>query len=153
MGTLYQPLESTIQELKVTIQDTSLVFPSEKTQKKPMFLSNIDQVLNFDVQTLHFFPANSEFPPEIVKEKLRNALSKVLVPYDFLAGRLKMNHQIGRLEIDCNAEGAVFVVASSELTLKEIGDLVYPNPGFRQLITQSIDLLEKDDKPLCIIQV
>ncbi|XP_016507341.1 acyltransferase GLAUCE-like [Nicotiana tabacum] len=153
MGTLYQPLESTIQELKVTIQDTSLVFPSEETQKKPMFLSNIDQVLNFDVQTLHFFPANSEFPPEIVKEKLRNALSKVLVPYDFLAGRLKMNHQIGRLEIDCNAEGAVFVVASSELTLKEIGDLVYPNPGFRQLITQSIDLLEKDDKPLCIIQV
>ncbi|XP_059307534.1 acyltransferase GLAUCE [Lycium ferocissimum] len=155
MGAVYQPHESNIEDLKVTIHDTSLVFPSEETQKKPMFLSNIDQVLNFDVQTLHFFTANPEFPPEIVTERLRNALSKVLVPYDFLAGRLKMNQESKRLEIDCNGvAGAVFLVASSELTLKEIGDLVYPNPGFRQLIAhESIAHLEKDDKPLCIIQV
>ncbi|MCD9637969.1 hypothetical protein HAX54_021573 [Datura stramonium] len=154
MGTLYQPLESTIQDLKVTIHDTSLVFPSQETQRRPMFLSNIDQVLNFDVQTLHFFNANPEFPPEIVRERLRIALSRVLVPYDFLAGRLKMNQESKRLEIDCNCAGAVFLVASSELTLEEIGDLVYPNPAFRQLIVhENIDLLEKDDKPLCIIQV
>lgn len=155
MGTLYQPLETTIQDLKVTIQDTNLIFPSQETPKKPMFLSNIDQVLNFDVQTLHFFNANPEFPPEIVIERLRIALSRVLVHYDFLAGRLRMNQESKRLEFDCNSDaGAVFMVASSELTLKEIGDLVYPNPGFRQLIVhENIDILEKDDKPLCIIQV
>ncbi|KAJ8551660.1 hypothetical protein K7X08_021675 [Anisodus acutangulus] len=154
MGTIYQPQESNIQDLKVTINDTSLVFPSEETQKKTMFLSNIDQVLNFDVQTLHFFNANPEFSPEIVTERLRIALSKVLVPYDFLAGRLKMNQESKRLEFDCNCSGAVFLVASSELTLKDIGDLVYPNPAFRKLIQhEKIDHLEKDDKPLCIIQV
>lgn len=155
MGTLYQPhLESTIQDLKVTIHDTSTVLPSEETQKKPMFLSNIDQVLNFDVQTLHFFNANPEFPPEIATEKLRIALSRVLVPYDFFAGRLKMNQESKRLELDCNGAGVLFLVASSELTLEEIGDLVYPNPAFRQLIVnENIDHLEKDDKPLCIIQV
>ncbi|PHU00055.1 hypothetical protein BC332_29842 [Capsicum chinense] len=119
-----------------------------------MFLSNIDQVLNFDVQTLHFFNANPEFPPEIVNERLRIALSRVLVTYDFLAGRIKMNQESKRLEFDCNGAGAVFMVASSELTLKEIGDLVYPNPAFRQLIVhENIDLLEKDDKPVCILQV
>ncbi|CAN4114954.1 unnamed protein product [Withania somnifera] len=154
MGTLYKPLESTIQDLKVTIHETSIVFPSEETQKRHMFLSNIDQVLNFYVQTLHFFNANPEFPPEIVTERLQIALSRVLVPYDFLAGRLKMNQESKRLEFDCNGAGALFLVASSELTLEEIGDLVYPNPAFRQLIIQdNIHPLEKDDKPLCIIQV
>ncbi|KAM3283056.1 fatty alcohol:caffeoyl-CoA acyltransferase [Capsicum chacoense] len=154
MGTLYQPIESTIQDLKVTIHDTNIVFPCQETQKRPMFLSNIDQVLNFDVQTLHFFNGNPEFPPEIVNERLRIALSRVLVTYDFLAGRIKMNQESKRLEFDCNGAGAVFMVASSELTLKEIGDLVYPNPAFRQLIVhENIDHLEKDDKPVCILQV
>ena len=85
-------------------------------------------------------------------EKLKTGLCKVLVPYDYLAGRLKLNSEIGRLEIDCNVGGAGFVVASSEYCLDEIGDLVYPNPGFQQLIVQTLDNLPPDDQPLCIIQ-
>uniref|UniRef100_A0A5B7BZ18 Putative omega-hydroxypalmitate O-feruloyl transferase n=1 Tax=Davidia involucrata TaxID=16924 RepID=A0A5B7BZ18_DAVIN len=155
MGTLYQGADPpVIQDLKVTLQHSTLVFPSQETERKCMFLSNIDQVLNFNVQTVHFFQAHPDFPPEIVTEKLKTALCKVLVPYDFLAGRLKLNHALGRLEIDCNAAGAGFVVASSEFTLNEIGDLVYPNPAFRQLIVQSLDNLGPDDQqPLCILQV
>ncbi|CAL5321902.1 unnamed protein product [Camellia sinensis] len=162
MGTMYQGAP----DLKVTIQDTSLVFPSEETERKSMFLSNIDQVLNFDVQTVHFFPAHSDFPPQIIAEKVKNALSKVLVSYDFLAGRLKLNpnsddHVVSaagaRLEIECNAAGAGFVVASSEYTLDEIGDLVYPNPAFRQLIVQTLDddtlLSQQNGQPLCVLQV
>lgn len=118
-----------------------------------MFLSNIDKVLNFNVQTVHFFQAHPDFPPPTVVEKLETALQKILVPYDFLAGRLKMNPKLGRLEVDCNAAGAGFVVASSEFTLDEIGDLVYPNPAFQQLVVMSMDNLAPDDQPLCILQV
>lgn len=125
-----------------------------------MFLSNIDQVLNFSVETVHFFPPNKEFPPHVVVEKLRSALAKILVTYDFLAGRLKVNPETGRFEFDCNGAGVVFVVASSECTLDEIGDLVYPNPAFKDLIVKSMDdlLLKRDghggdDQPLCILQV
>lgn len=118
-----------------------------------MFLSNIDQVLNFDVQTIHFFASHKDFPPQTVTEKLKCALSKVLVPYDFLAGRMKLNPKTGRLEIDCNGAGAGFVVGSSECTLEEIGDLVYPNPAFGQLVAKTMDSLAKDDNPLCIVQV
>lgn len=64
-----------------------------------------------------------------------------------------MNPQTRRMEINCNAAGAGFVVASSEYTLDEIGDLVYPNPAFRQLAAENMDFLAADDQPLCILQV
>lgn len=118
-----------------------------------MFLSNIDQVLNFNVETVHFFASHEDFPPQTVAEKIKDALEKILVPYDFLAGRLKLNARTGRLEVDCNGAGAGFVVASSECTLDEIGDLVYPNAAFAKLVVNSSDSLEKDGKLLCIIQV
>lgn len=120
-----RPPLSLLQELKVTVHHSCLVFPSQQTQKKTVFLSNIDQVLNFDVQTVHFFGAHKDFPEsQIVAEKVKDALAKILVPYDFLAGRLKLNPNTSRLEIDCNAAGAGFAVASSEYTVDEIGDLV-----------------------------
>ncbi|KAF2292019.1 hypothetical protein GH714_000191 [Hevea brasiliensis] len=64
-----------------------------------------------------------------------------------------MNPETGRLEIDCNAAGAGFVVASSECSLDEVGELVYPNPAFGQLILKAMDILNKEDQPLCIFQV
>ncbi|CAI9759281.1 unnamed protein product [Fraxinus pennsylvanica] len=155
MGTRNQePFEyPSIQDLKVTLQDSTLIFPSHETEKKSIFLSNIDQILNFNVQTVHFFPANPDFAPEAVVRRLKTALAKLLVPYDFMAGRLKLNHQTRRLEVDCNAAGAGFVVASSQFSLDEIGNLVYPNPAFGELIVQSLDNLEADNQPLCIFQV
>ncbi|GER28829.1 HXXXD-type acyl-transferase family protein [Striga asiatica] len=155
MGDLHQaPQEPIIQDLKVTIQDSSLIIPPHQTHdnQKSIFLSNIDQVLNFHVQTLHFFQANPNFPPESVVASLKNGLEKLMAgPYDFLAGRLKPNHQTGRLEIECNGLGAGFVVATSEYSLDEIGDLVYPNPGFMQLIVPGLEKF--NDQPLAVFQV
>lgn len=86
----------------------------------------------------------------------------MLAAYDFLAGRLRPSNGGGgeegggRLVIDCDGSGVGFVVASSEYSLDEIGDLVYPNPAFRQLIVQGsgLDELGTDgDQPLCVVQV
>lgn len=120
-----------------------------------MFLSNIDQVLNFTVETIHFFVANPEFSPEVVAEKLRSAVERVLVPYDFLAGRLRLEEKEGRLEIDCNAAGVEFKVAESELKLDEIGELEYPNIAFRQLAAAGVvqEELKMEDRSLCSFQV
>ncbi|KAF8393898.1 hypothetical protein HHK36_020098 [Tetracentron sinense] len=153
MGTIHQGSPPLMDNLKVTLHRSSLLFPLKETEKRSMFLSNIDQVLNFNVQTVHFFPANSDFPPETVVEKLEMAFRRVLVPYDFLAGRLKLNSQKGRLEIDCNCAGAGFAVATSELSLADMGDLVYPNPAFQQLILGKMEALVEEDQPLCIVQV
>ena len=158
MGTLCQtPTKSStpeiIQDLKVIVHETITIFPSHETEKRIMFLSNIDQVLNFNVETVHFFVASPNFPQQVVAEKLKSALSEALVTYDFLAGRLRMNPDSQRFEFDCNGAGAQFVVGSSEFELGEIGDLLYPNPGFRQLVQRSYDDLAVHDRPLCIFQV
>ncbi|KAL7134094.1 hypothetical protein ABFS83_11G004300 [Erythranthe nasuta] len=145
--------DHSMQDLKITYQESKLVFPSQQTQKKSLFLSNIDQFLNFNIQTAHFFKANPHFPPETAAKRLKMALEKVLVPYDFMAGRLNWNHHSCRLEIDCNAAGAGFVVASSEFSLDELGDLLRPNIGFRQLAVEKLRNLDDDKQPLCVFQV
>lgn len=143
------------EDLKITFQEQSLVFPSQETQKKSIFLSNIDQILNYNIPTAHFFKPNPDFPPENVAEKLRVALERVLVSYEFMAGRLKLNQENSRLEIDCNEAGAGFVVASSEFSLDEIMEfLVHPNLGYRQLAIEKIESLGPGfDQPLCVFQV
>jgi omega-hydroxypalmitate O-feruloyl transferase len=148
--TLLLPL---LQDMKVTIHKTSMVIPSKQTEKKSLFLSNIDKVLNFDVKTVHFFEANQDFPPQIVTEKLKEALEDVLVDYEFLAGRIKMNSKTNRLEIDCNTEGVGFVVASSEYKLDQLGNLAYPNQAFVQFVHKTKDFLKIGDIPLCVVQV
>ena len=154
MRILYERAPSLLQDLKVSIHDSSLVFPNKEVERKSIFLSNIDQVLNFNVETVHFFPRNKDYPAERVAEKLKKTLAKVLVPYDFLAGGLKLNPETGRLEIECNGGGVGFVLGSSEYALDEIGDLVYPNPAFSQLICKTLDFLKPaDDHPLAIFQV
>ncbi|KAF8402279.1 hypothetical protein HHK36_013231 [Tetracentron sinense] len=107
-------IPSLIDDMKVTLQRSSLLLPLEETEKRSMFLSIIDQVLNFNVDTVQFFAANPNFPPETIVDKLETSLRRVLVPYDFLAGRLRYNPQQDRLEIDCNCAGAGFAVAASE---------------------------------------
>lgn len=142
-----------LQDLKVIIHNASMIFPSKEIERKSLFLSNIDKVLSFDVETVHFFGAHKDFPPRVVNERLKNALEDALVVYDFLGGRLKLNYDTKRLEMDCNPEGAGFVVASSEYNLDQIGDLDYPNPAFAQLVHQNKDFLKDGDVPLCVAQV
>ncbi|KAL4193894.1 hypothetical protein AMTRI_Chr06g179230 [Amborella trichopoda] len=142
-----------VEDLKVTIERSSIVLPFEKTPRSSMFLSNIDQILTFNVETVHFFPANPEYHQKIVVELFESALSRLLVPYDFMAGRLHFNEHSRRFEIDCNSAGAEFIVASSDLTFLEIGDLVYPNPAFRQFVPQLSNSKDLADLPLCLLQV
>ncbi|KAG9447103.1 hypothetical protein H6P81_013231 [Aristolochia fimbriata] len=156
MGTLQPPNLPPLKDLRVHHLATTTVVPSEPTEPRSMFLSNIDQVLNFDVQTVHFFVAREGYPPEAVAEKLEAAVGRLLVPYDFLAGRARVNPEDGRFEIDCNGAGVGFTRAASDLSLDEVGDLVYPNPAFRQLVVVqpeavSLEYLEK--RPLFRIQV
>ncbi|CAA0829924.1 HXXXD-type acyl-transferase family protein [Striga hermonthica] len=142
-----------MQDLKITYQESTLVLPCQQTHTKTTFLSNIDHFLNFNVPMTHFFRANPDFPPETVAARLKMAVEKVLLHYDFMAGRLKWNHHCGRAEIEGNSAGVGFVVASSELSVNDIGDLACPNMGFRQLASQKLDGLSEHDQPLCTFQV
>eukprot|EP01018_Ginkgo_biloba_P022460 Gb_27185 [translate_table: standard] len=94
-------------------------------------------------------------PFDAVIELLIQVLGRLLVPYDFMAGRLRFESEKGRLQIDCNGAGVPLVFASTELALNDLHDITYPNPAFAQLMMldgfQSNQSLE--DMPLASFQV
>lgn len=75
-----------------------------------------------DGSSSNFFDAN------VLKEALR----RVLVPFYPMAGRLNLD-ETGRVEIDCNGEGVLFVEADGDGVVDEFGDFA-PTLELRKLI-------------------
>ncbi|KAL3627639.1 histone H3.1 [Castilleja foliolosa] len=104
----------------------SLVPPAEPTSNCPYFLSNLDQNIAVIVRTIYCFKSISKGNEDAV-EVIKNALSKVLVHYYPLAGRLTISPQM-KLIVDCTGQGAVFVEAEAECDLEALGDITKPDP-------------------------
>ncbi|KAF5733431.1 transferase family protein [Tripterygium wilfordii] len=95
----------------------TLVRPFEHTPSHTLNLSFIDKlpVLRCNARTLHVFRHHPE-----AADIIRQALSKALVPYYPLAGRLKESEQCHQLQIECSGEGVWFVEASANCTLDAV---------------------------------
>jgi len=93
-----------------------LVKPGKETPLTTLDLSVIDRlpVLRCNARTLHVF----RHGPQAARV-IREALSKALVPYYPLAGRLKESEQ-GCLQIECSGDGVWYVEASSDYTLQSL---------------------------------
>ncbi|CAA6660127.1 unnamed protein product [Spirodela intermedia] len=123
-----------LRDLRVTILRSSILRPPENVERRLIFLSNIDQQLDFN--------------------RLESAMEELLVSsYDFLAGRLSWDESEARWELDCNGAGVGFVEAASELTLPELGDLELPNPVLSQLVAGKADAMDIEDRPLFVIRL
>ncbi|PIA50772.1 hypothetical protein AQUCO_01200191v1 [Aquilegia coerulea] len=97
----------------VTRSSGVMVQPCESTPSGTLNLSVIDKLpmLQVNPRTLHVFRHGHE-----VGKVVREALSKALVPYYPLAGRLIESSE-GELQIACTGDGVWFVEASSDCTL------------------------------------
>ncbi|KAI3759513.1 hypothetical protein L6452_07396 [Arctium lappa] len=114
-------------ELIVTrMGEPTLVQPFEETEKGLYFLSNLDQNIAVIVRTIYCFKSE-EKGNEMAAEVIKDALSKVLVHYYPAAGRLTISTE-GKLIVDCNNEGAVFVEAEANCNIEDIGDHTKPDP-------------------------
>jgi shikimate O-hydroxycinnamoyltransferase len=108
---------------------TTTVAPALPTQEHRLPLSNLDLLLpplDVSVFLCYRHPAPSA-------AALKEALAKALVPFYPLAGRLAAGPG-GRLEIDCNGEGALFVVARADFTGDEMFTDFEPSPEARRLL-------------------
>ncbi|CAI9781045.1 unnamed protein product [Fraxinus pennsylvanica] len=103
-------------DFSVTRINRSLVSPSEPTPSGMLDLSVIDRlpVLRCNARTLHVF----RYGPKAA-EVLCKALSKALVVYYPLAGRLNVSAE-NQLQVACSGEGIWFVEASANCSLEAV---------------------------------
>ncbi|XP_051116316.1 shikimate O-hydroxycinnamoyltransferase [Andrographis paniculata] len=118
--------------MKIEIRDSTMVRPAAATPTVSLWNSNVDLVVpNFHTPSVYFYrPTGAEnfFDAAVLKA----ALSRALVPFYPMGGRLKRDED-GRIEIDCNGEGVLFVEAESDGTIDDFGDFA-PTLELRRLI-------------------
>ncbi|KAL4317471.1 hypothetical protein AHAS_Ahas15G0388400 [Arachis hypogaea] len=142
--------------LKVRRKPAESVAPAGPTPRELKLLSDIDDQkgLRYHLPLVQFFPYNPSMAGKDPVHVIREALSKALVFYYPLAGRLREGHS-GKLVVDCTAEGVLFIEADADVTLDYFGvDPLPPFPCFDELL---YDAPFSDDgiinSPLLLIQV
>ncbi|KAH9626921.1 hypothetical protein KSS87_014982 [Heliosperma pusillum] len=139
---------------KVTKQKPTLITPAKATPYEFKELSEIDnqQRLRFFEAVIQFHrsgPADGPDPVKVIKE----ALGKALVAYYPLAGRLRQKEQ-GKLVVECNGEGIMFVEAHADVTLSQFGEPLYPPfPCTDELQCDTSNSEHFLDYPVLLIQV
>ncbi|KAK9160038.1 hypothetical protein Syun_006379 [Stephania yunnanensis] len=133
-----------------------MVRPSKPTPTGTLNLSVIDKVimLQFYVTALFVFRDGNENSANIIKE----ALSKALVPYYPLAGRLQDTDDDDDngegLHISCTGEGVWFVEACANCSLADLNYLDEAPQGTQEkLIPYPFPAETMDLKPIMLIQV
>ncbi|KAJ0966467.1 hypothetical protein J5N97_027605 [Dioscorea zingiberensis] len=122
---------------KVEIIESCMVVPDKETPKHRLWLSNLDLYNHKDhAPTFYLYKPHGNTNDFFSVETLKKALGKALVTFYPLAGRLAFDED-GRLEVDCNAEGALFSVARAHCTVEGFGGF-HPSPALRQLLVPSV---------------
>ncbi|CAL8133542.1 unnamed protein product [Prunus armeniaca] len=146
--------------VNVRVRESMVVKPEEETPKRALWISDLDIVISAthlgsvyfyrrpNVQNgAHHLQNNRVLDSEVLK----CSLAKALVPFYPVAGRLKLNDE-GRIEIDCNAEGVLFVVAETASVLDDFGDFA-PTLEFRKLVPAVDYSAGISSYPLLVVQV
>ncbi|CAI9110392.1 OLC1v1010403C2 [Oldenlandia corymbosa var. corymbosa] len=144
-------------DFNVTRLSHGLVPPSDPTPSGVLDLSVIDRqpVLRCNARTLHVFRQGGPTP---AAEVIRQALSKALVPYYPLAGRLRFGNSDddSRLQITCSGEGIWFVEANVDRSLEEMNyfenAMSIPIDTIDKLLPPHPDAADNLD-PLVLIQI
>ncbi|KAJ7563186.1 hypothetical protein O6H91_03G099600 [Diphasiastrum complanatum] len=141
-------------EFKLIVDKPVLLKPSSPTERTTLFLSNVDHVVVFMVDTLYFYKGNGETEALAVVDKMKKALENLLVHYHFIAGRLRpSSSEAARLEVDCNSAGVLFAAAKADCSIQDLGDLAYPHPNFRKFLLKIEEAKALPDSPLMTLQV
>jgi shikimate O-hydroxycinnamoyltransferase len=123
--------------MKITVRGSATVVPAEETPRLRLWNSNPDLVVpRFHTPSVYFFRRGDtpgESPDYFDGARMRRALAEALVPFYPMAGRLARDED-GRVEIDCNAEGVLFVEADApDGAVDDFGDFA-PTMDLKRLI-------------------
>lgn len=129
--------------MSTTVKETTIVCPNEETPNGSLWLSSLDLITRSPYTHTHILfvyepskTQNTNPTPFFETNLLKETLSKVLVAYYPMAGRLKTNSKTGRIEINCNAQGASFIEVETTHVLEDFGDFK-PSPDLRKVVFPS----------------
>ncbi|KAE9608593.1 hypothetical protein Lal_00020905 [Lupinus albus] len=144
--------DSSIVELNIRQGEPTLVKASIETEKTLYFLSNLDQNIAVPLSTVYCFKSSSR-GNEDAAQVIKDALSKILVPYYPMTGKLIISSE-GKLIVECPGEGAVFVEAEANCNIEDIGDLTKPDPStLGKLVYNTPGAKNILEMPLMAVQV
>lgn len=137
----------------VHVKEAILVTPSDPTPAHILHLSALDSqlFLRFTVEYLLVYK-----PPRLALDKattaarVRAALSRALVPYYPLAGRVRVRADGLGLEVVCRAQGAIFIEATSDCTTSEFERSPRYCKQWRKLLSLPVDDVLKGAPPLVV---
>ncbi|XP_044483783.1 methanol O-anthraniloyltransferase-like [Mangifera indica] len=117
------------QSFSVTRQAPELIVPAEPTPQEVKELADIDDQQGYRFQIpLIFVYRNNHSPKTEVRDPvkvIREALSKALVFYYPLAGRLREGDN-RKLMVDCNGQGVLFIEADANFSLDQLDNEIHP---------------------------
>ncbi|KAJ8440133.1 hypothetical protein Cgig2_003458 [Carnegiea gigantea] len=141
----------------VKIKASYLAPPAEPTWHGIHPLSESDQIgMVTHVHIIHFYRKvgcrDWPNPPDEIIGIIKDSLSRALVPFYPLAGRLRRVDGGGKLELECNAKGVEFIEAESSQLMSDFGDFS-SFKGFEDLFPRVDYSKPIQDHPLCLVQL
>ncbi|KAK4479457.1 hypothetical protein RD792_014971 [Penstemon davidsonii] len=138
----------------VTIKATHIVRPAEPTPEKIMYLNACDQIKDIThTPTIYFYNHSSKLESQNIISTLQDSLSKALVLFYPLAGRLSWAEEGGsRVELHCNGKGVPIFEAESDSTVEDFGNFT-PTPSIQALIPSVDYTTPIDEIPMVIVQL
>lgn len=138
--------------MEIQIKESTTVRPAEETPKHCLRLTNLDLFLGTShVPTVYVYRRPNDCSNFFDADALKEALSKVLVPFYPVAGRFGKDEN-GRMEVKCNAEGVLFVEAEASCVIDDLGDSFTPSLKLQQLVPK-VDTKDIYSYPLLLLQV
>ncbi|KZV19184.1 spermidine hydroxycinnamoyl transferase [Dorcoceras hygrometricum] len=138
----------------VNIRAVHIVPPAEPTPNEIMYLNACDQIKDIThTPTIYFYEHSAALEAVDTVSRLKDSLSKALVLFYPLAGRLNWAEEGGsRVELHCNGKGVLIFEAESDAKVEDFGDFT-PNAEIQALIP-SIDYTTPiDEIPMVIVQL
>ncbi|KAJ0962801.1 hypothetical protein J5N97_027923 [Dioscorea zingiberensis] len=128
----------------VVIGEPELISPESPTPVESKYLSNLDDQPSYrnHMPFIHYYNPRRAGERRDPATVIRRALSKALVHYYPLAGRLRHGEK-GKLVVDCCAEGVVFREADADVTLDQlkmaaVGGLRPPSPFLSKFLLDDL---------------
>lgn len=138
-------------KLSVKIEKVESVLPETPREEHVYTLTNLDQNTCMIVKTVSVYHAREEVKADPVKV-IKESLVKLLDYYYPLAGRLGISAD-GKLQVNYNSQGVVFVEASTESNLADLGDISKPDERLHELVYSNPDAANIFETPLATAQV